>query len=238
MPHCIFQPHTTPTPGEILTVSGPEAHHAVRVKRLEVADALHILTGSGHRAVCTITAITKSRGEWQLSLRVQSVALDSPAAPRLHVCSAVPKGDALEQMIDGLSQVGVATWSPLICERSVVDPRDAKLARLARVCEESLKQSARAWLMDIAPARTFADALTLSNVIVADASGEPYAAPARMPADTLTLLIGPEGGLTPSELDAARAANVRVCTFGVHIMRIEVAAVVAAGCIMSPRSGA
>ncbi len=234
MPHCIFQPHTTPTLGEILTVSGPEAHHAVRVKRLEVADALHILTGSGHRAICSISAITKLRGEWQLSATVQSVTLEAPATPRLHVCSAVPKGDALEQLIDGLSQVGVATWSPLMCERSVVDPRDAKLARLTRVCEESLKQSGRAWLMEVAPARTFTDALTLPGLIVADATGQPYARTPHTADQPLTLLIGPEGGLTLAELDAARAANARVCTFGVHIMRIEVAAVVAAGCIMSP----
>jgi 16S rRNA (uracil1498-N3)-methyltransferase len=236
MPHCIFQPHTTPTPGEILTVSGPEAHHAVRVKRLEVADTLHILTGAGHRAVCSITTITKPRGEWQLTLTVQAVTLDPPTAPRLLVCSAVPKGDALEQMIDGLSQAGAAAWSPLTCERTVVDPRDAKLARLTRVCEESLKQSARAWLMAVEPALTFADALKLPNVIVADATGEPYAPTTSATSDQpLTLLIGPEGGLTPGELAAARASRARICTFGVHIMRIEVAAVVAAGCILSPR---
>jgi 16S rRNA U1498 N3-methylase RsmE len=90
--------------------------------------------------------------------------------------------------------------------------------------------------MAVEPALTFADALKLPNVIVADATGEPYAPTTPAASDQpLTLLIGPEGGLTPGELTAARASRARICTFGVHIMRIEVAAVVAAGCILSPR---
>jgi 16S rRNA (uracil1498-N3)-methyltransferase len=235
MPHCIFQPHTTPTTGQILTVSGPEAHHAIRVKRLEINDPLDLLTGQGHRAHCIIQDTRKSRGEWELVLRVLDSAIEPPTSPSIHVRSAVPKGDALEQMIDGLSQVGVATWSPLLCTRSIVDPRETKLSRLHRICEESLKQSARPWLMQIADAAPFATALneTSTTLIIADASGQPYTP---TPHTNITLLIGPEGGFTPAELAAAQTSNARICSFGRHIMRIEVAAVVAAAHILATRA--
>ncbi|HLP86009.1 MAG TPA: RsmE family RNA methyltransferase [Phycisphaerales bacterium] len=231
MPHCIYQPDTSAQTGEIITVSGPEAHHAIRVKRLEQGDPVHLLSGTGERAACVIDAIRKPRGEWEISLRVDHVVREPRLSPQVLVRSGVPKGDALEQMIDGLSQVGAAAWSPLRSARTVVDPRDAKLTRLHRVCEESLKQCSRAWLMDIREGVTLDAALQSphSTLVIADASGTPYTAAS----DEVTLLIGPEGGFAPEELAAARAAGARVCTFGFHVMRIEVAAVVATAHIIA-----
>lgn len=231
MPHCIYQPDTAAQTGEIITVSGPEAHHAIRVKRLEQGDQVHLLNGTGERAACIIAAIHKPRGEWELSLRVDHVARESRLSPQVLVRSGVPKGDALEQMIDGLSQVGAAAWSPLRSARTVVDPRDAKLTRLHRVCEESLKQCGRAWLMDIREPVALDAALQSppAALVIADASGTPYTATSY----EVTLLIGPEGGFAPEELAAARAAGARVCSFGVHVMRIEVAAMVAAAHIIA-----
>ena len=47
------------------------------------------------------------------------------------------------------------------------------------------------------------------------------------------LLVGPEGGWTPRELDLARGRGAAITRFGPHVMRIETAAIVAAGIIMS-----
>jgi 16S rRNA (uracil1498-N3)-methyltransferase len=232
MAHCIFQPAGNAEPGQLIKVFGPEAHHAIRVKRLGAGDAVHVLDGTGTRLQCRIESTHKSRqGEWELVLRVEIATKEPRTKPHVRVLTGVPKGEALEQMIDGLSQVGARSWGPLACARSVVDPREGKLARLQRVAEESLKQCSRSWLLELEQGETLQHAIASSpqQVVLADAAGEKY----DPLGEDITLLIGPEGGFAPDEIAAARAAGVRVCRFGVHVMRIEVAAVTACASIIN-----
>lgn len=238
--HTIYQPHLERPEHDPLTITGEEARHAARVKRLDPGAPVRVLNGRGLIIEARIDAVRKERarsdGEWVLDLRIESSRIEPRPSPTLRVRTGVPKGDRLEQLIDGLSQVGAASWSPLACTRGIVDPREGKIDRLHRVCEESLKQCGRAWIMDIGERVPFADALhTPHETVIADASGEPYHP--RGATDT-TLLIGPEGGFTPEELTLARAAGARVCTFGIHTMRIEVAAVVAAGVLKEAQAQA
>ncbi len=84
--------------------------------------------------------------------------------PRLEICTAVPKGGAggrLDEMVDQLSQAGAAAVSPMVCARSVVEPREGghKMERLRRICVESAKQCARPWLMEIGGVVKFEEAL-------------------------------------------------------------------------------
>jgi 16S rRNA (uracil1498-N3)-methyltransferase len=123
-----------------------------------------------------------------------------------------------------------------------VDPSAHKLDRLRRHAEESLKQCGRAWLMEIGEATTFADALaSRSSLILADASGGPFSlvhhdqTNAATPRDPITLLIGPEGGFSPEEIASARHARATIASFGMHVMRIEVAAVAACAIVMHQR---
>jgi 16S rRNA (uracil1498-N3)-methyltransferase len=163
-----------------------------------------------------------------MDLDVMEVGQVPRARPELTLLAAAPKGDRLEGMIDGLSQVGVGTWSPLLSERTVVEPRAGKLERLHRVAIEAMKQCGRAWLLEIGESVGFDTALA-GRVVMADASGAPYQ---RTGAEKLTLLIGPEGGWSEAELATARVAGVQVARFGVHTMRTETAAMVAAAVVM------
>jgi 16S rRNA (uracil1498-N3)-methyltransferase len=158
-------------------------------------------------------------------------------SPRLEVLSAAPKGSRLEDMIDGLSQVGADAWMLLETDRAEVDPRPGKLERLRRVAAEASKQSGRPWLLEIGQSVQLAAALGRAgpgrSVVVADVSGEPYS---RRGEPEISLLIGPEGGWSPAELAAVRRSSARVCRFGPHTMRIETAAVAAAAILLDAES--
>lgn len=218
-----------------MVITGDEAVHALRVKRLDVGDRVQIMDGAGVIVQAEIESVQKGgkREGPIIGARVVERVEVAQTLPRLEVWSATPKGARLDEMIDGLSQVGAAGWLPLETQRGVVDPRDAKLARLERIAREAAKQCGRAWIMGIGASVGFDAALRPppgTKVILADASGGTFA---HDPGATgLRLLVGPEGGWTPDELDRARAAGASITRFGVHTMRIEVAAVVAAGCIM------
>lgn len=212
-----------------LVVAGDEAKHAIRVKRLEPGDGVEVLDGLGRVASGRVAQTRKSgRGEWELVVDVGSVRVVEPARPRVEVLSAVPKGDRLGWMIDGLSQVGAASWGPLGTARGVTDPRPGKLERLERTAAEAAKQCGRAWRLAMAPGVELAEAVG-PGVVMADASGEAYE---RAGAGVVRVLVGPEGGWTEEELATARAAGARVARFGRHVMRVEMAAVVAAAVVM------
>lgn len=218
----------TPAPSEI-TISGDEARHAVRVKRLETGDPVELLDGRGTIASCSLAGSEKRGQEWGIRLRVLAVRQAPQTRPRVDVVSAAPKGPRLAEMIDQLSQVGAALWAPLDSARSVVEPGAAKLDRLGRVAAEAAKQCGRAWRLEIGPRIDFATAIAGPDAIVADASGKPYQATG---SDTIRLIVGPEGGWDQNELAAARAAGRRVARFGPHTMRIETAVIAAVAVIL------
>lgn len=230
---------SSPEIGQRLDIAGEEARHAVRVKRLEPGETLELLDGRGLVARATVEpggrdpgrAGSKAgpKGEWTLTVRVDHVMRHPRTSPQVHILSAAPKGDRLDEMIDGLSQVGAASWSPLECIRAVAEPRPHRLERLERIAREAAKQCGRAWALDLLPAASLPAALARpAPVLMADAAGEPLAPSHLSSAADVTLLIGPEGGWDPREVEQARAAGASLVRFGPHIMRIEQAAIVGA----------
>lgn len=230
----IHRAHCELFPNEgFFVIEGDEAHHALRTKRLQEGDSLDILDGKGRIARARIVGADRvGKGSWAMRLEIEGVSVHPEPQPRLVVFSGVPKGPRLDVLIEGLSQTGAAHWSPLMVKRSVVDPRATKLERLHRAAIESGKQCGRAWSLVIGQAVDMAGAIAASgrsSVVLADASGAAYEPSG---AASVTLLVGPEGGFEPSEIETARAAGTQIACFGQHTMRIETAATVAAGVIL------
>lgn len=232
----LLEDGSLPDPGEDLVVVGPEAHHAARVKRLEPGASVALGDGRGGEAQATVVTIERhGRAEWALRVRVDRRWLTERVRPRIDVASGVPKGARLEALIDQLSQVGAASWRPFIAERSVVDPRPGKLDRLRRVAMEAAKQCWRPWLLEIGEGQSVGPALArareghMGRLVVADPSGSVYVPNGSA---SITLLIGPEGGWTLRELEAARGTGASVMCIGPHVMRIEAAAPIAAALIL------
>lgn len=218
--------------GDVATIDGDEAHHALRVKRVREGERVELLDGRG--GIATGEAVKVGKREF--GVRIVAIRREEPIRPRVEVWSAVPKGPRLDEMIDQLAQVGVAMWRPLETSRGVVEPRDAKLERIARIAAEASKQCGRAWMLEIGARATMAEALRPSPgaaVVMADASGSGWNAASASSLHT-RLLIGPEGGWTDEEVRAGRDAGAAVARFGPHVMRIETAAVAASAAILAP----
>ncbi|MDX1681531.1 MAG: RsmE family RNA methyltransferase [Phycisphaeraceae bacterium] len=199
-----------------------QAHHATRVHRLQAGDEIELFDGAGRIASGELVADDR--------VAIASVRQEPPVTPVVEIASAVPKGSALKGMIDQLSQAGAASWRPLRTERSVVDPRPGKIERLEAVALAAAGQCGRAHLMTIEPVTDFADCLALDDgaegLIACLSGGGPAA---DLPAGVkVRVLIGPEGGWTDDEREAAEAAGYQPIGLGPHVMRIETAAVAGA----------
>ena len=224
----------------LIEIEGDEAHHAIRVKRLEPGATIELLDGVGGRASARL-AHTRKVGKqgWAMELDLEAVRREPEPARTLRVISGVPKGPRLDAMIESLSQVGVDEWCPLRSSRSVVDPREGKLGRMARIASESIKQCGRAWAMRIGEAVSLASATERGGtLVVADADARPAGTGRAGWFDAsghATLVVGPEGGLDDRELGVLRDAGAVPVCFGRHTMRTETAAVVAAANILLER---
>jgi len=126
--------------GPELTLTGDEAHHARASLRLQPGDPIRVVDGRGGVATGSVAAVGRHE------LRVTVVARDRQAPGRsqaLGLCCAAPKGSRFEDLVRGLTELGVGAVQVLRSARSVRDP---KLQRARRVAGEAIKQCGRAWL--------------------------------------------------------------------------------------------
>lgn len=214
----------------VLRIEGEEARHAVRVKRVREGESVQVLNGRGLIVDASVRAMDP-KGRW-LEVQAGPGVQTQPVRPLLEVCCPPPKGDRLGQLIDTLSQVGAASWRPLRCERGGDAPPPGKVDRLGRIAGEAAKQCGRAWVLRIEPEIDLDAALLPEDggrVIVGDSSGSDAG---ETGGARVRLLIGPEGGWTPAELDRARDSGASIARFGAHTMRIETAALGAAAILL------
>jgi len=224
--HVVFMPDPE-LHGDTLELTGDEARHAVRVKRLQPGQRVAVIDGRGRRVVTEVVEASRT-----LALRVLEDGHVGPAKPRIELYTAVPKGPRAGTLIDLVSQTGADAWVPLETAFGVESVKENRRDRLERVAAEALKQCGRAWLLEIGVTSTLeeaCDAPAGTDLVIADASGEAYApAPGR---ERVRVLIGPEGGWREDELAGAIASGARACRFGPYVMRIETAAAAAAAVV-------
>jgi 16S rRNA (uracil1498-N3)-methyltransferase len=202
-------------------VEGDEAHHARAVLRLKVGDEVRVADGAGRAGVAVVSGI----GREALCLEVTAIEELLPdRAALITVAVAAPKGDRLADLVRGLTELGVGTIQLLQTERGERLPGNAD--RLRRIAAEALKQCRRSHLPGIVPACTIT-ALAASGALlrVLDRAGAPPRTGAPAP---VTLVVGPEGGLTTAELAELAAAGAVATRLAGPILRIETAALAAA----------
>ena len=222
--------------GTTLSVAGDEAAHAVKSRRLRAGDRVDVTDGAGTVLTCLVTNARKA----ELTLEVESSRTVERPTPAVRLYTATPKGPRLDKMIDMVSQAGAASWRAMDTKLGVVDPGAKKLDRARRISVESAKQCGRAWVMEIGESAPFAEAIEPApgrRVLLAHAGGgaRPEVSPGD---DEVRLLVGPEGGFTPEELDAADRAGAQRLDLGPHTLRIETAAVVGAALVaLAARAG-
>jgi 16S rRNA (uracil1498-N3)-methyltransferase len=214
--------------GATTTVTGPEAKHA-SVNRVRVGERVSV--GSGAGLLVTGPAVTVSPGE--LVVRIEEVRIEEPARPELWLVQALAKGDRDELAVQAATELGVSGVVPWAAERSVVrweGPKRLKgEERWRSIVREASKQSIRSFLPEVAPLAGTADVAALAEAGSTVLVLEPTATD-RLAAVTLTehagrvyLVVGPEGGIAPGELERLRAAGARLVRLGREVLRTSTA---------------
>jgi 16S rRNA (uracil1498-N3)-methyltransferase len=213
--------------GRRVRIEGSEAGHALNSLRLRSGDAVALVDGCGKRYHGHIAALDRHGLDVQLEREEPLAQWPSRA---IWLGAGVLRSTRMDTVIEKASELGAERFVPLLLKRCVARPHEdgAKQERWHRIAIESLKQSKRARLLDVAPPAeldTFLSALPAGRTLwAADPSGEDPAEAARpMPADPLILVVGPEGGLAPEEEGMLERAGARFVRLGGHRLRAETA---------------
>lgn len=224
--------------GSVLALDKEEAFHAQKVMRLRAGESLDLVDREGLRVQATV----KDAHAGALEVRVEGVQQSPAPTPRLTLVQALAKGGRDEAAIEMATEVGVDQVIPWQAQRSVVRWEGKKAAagvqRWQRVLDAGAKQSRRAWVPTVQPLVSSAqlakemEALVEEGalVLIAHESGvEGYSqimAALPVPVDSvpsITVVVGPEGGVTEQELALFKGAGAVVMRMGSNIMRSSTA---------------
>jgi 16S rRNA (uracil1498-N3)-methyltransferase len=217
------------------TLSKEESHHALDVLRLKAGDQCAAFDGRGTEAKIRITAATKHKVEFEILSRAPSPA---PKC-RLVLGQAVPKGKAMDLILQKATELGMSSIAPILSDRSVVqldgDRSESKHEKWEQALIEACKQCGQNRVPELQPARKMtalleslgrAPGLRLVASLQPDAKPLPQVireAKAQGPIPSITFLVGPEGDFTPAEIGAARGAGFLPVSLGPNILRTETA---------------
>jgi 16S rRNA (uracil1498-N3)-methyltransferase len=211
----------------VVTLDGPEARHLATVCRFRPGDAVCLFNGDGHEYPARVVAADRKHVELEVIER------QSPQRERefhLEVAVPLPRGDRAQFLVEKLTELGVKRFVPLETERSVVQPREAKLEKLERYVIEASKQCGRNVLMEIAPLTKWADYCRRGDLPEWRMLGHPggRVSSSNIPNVHSVCAVGPEGGFSELEVQMALASGWQEVDLGPRILRVETAAIVLA----------
>lgn len=223
--------------GDQVRLDGPEGRHAADVARLRPGERLLLSDGAGTLATCAV--LSADRGA--LELAVLDRRVEAPPTPRLVVAQALPKGDRAELAVQAMTEVGVDEIIPWQASRSVVrwqGDRGAKaLDKWRATAREAAKQSRRSYLPVVSePLPTSGLTPRLTGALVLHEEATVPLATADLPGTEIVLVVGPEGGISPEELDTFTAAGATPVRLGPTVLRTSTAGVAALS-VLNARTG-
>jgi 16S rRNA (uracil1498-N3)-methyltransferase len=202
------------------------AHQVTRVLRLRDGDEITLLDGLGQAARCRLEGGNCVVLERSLS--------GGEPTHHLTVWQALLKGDHLEPVIRHGTEVGIARFRLLVSDRCVSrDATPRKLERLRAVAREAAEQSERGLVPPVDAPVAFAEALEAAqpgSVLLFERHEGKRLTEMEPPP---SVFIGPEGGFSPAEVEAAERAGLAIAGLGPRILRSETVAVAAAAAILS-----
>jgi len=230
--------------GSPLTLDGEEGRHAATVRRIRAGERVDVADGLGVLARCRVTATGRDR----LELVAEAVEVEPPPRPRIVLAQALATGGRDELAVATATEVGVDGVIPWQAGRSVGRGPAERAARGRRRGEgtpaEAAKQSRRARLPVIEKPCSTSElagraSAALLPVVLDDAADLPLARLPLPPVDPdgeVLLVVGPEGGIDPGELEVLSAAGAVTARLGGQVLRSSTAGPVAVA-VLSVRLG-
>lgn len=214
--------------GSSITLEGDRAHYVTRVLRKGVGAELWVFCDSAYDYSANIVSVANRRVELRIGDARETNAESSLS---VGLFQGLARGERMDFVVQKATELGVARITPVFTDFSVVKLDASRAARRRahweKVAQSACEQCGRSRVPEIALPCALSDVLqerTAHPRLVLAPDGEQRLAKIEPPADRLDILVGPEGGLSATELDAALSAGFRSVALGPRILRTETAA--------------
>jgi 16S rRNA (uracil1498-N3)-methyltransferase len=220
------------TAGERVTIGGGDAHKIVAVLRLRDGDDVELVDSAGTRFDARLYV---DGSEVSASL-LAAHPIEAKVTRAVDVAQAIPKGQKMDFVVEKATELGARAVVPFCSERSVAHvPGTEKLERWRRLARTAAQQCGRSFIPEISAVLSFEELLerfSEYDVVLFPwelASAEPLRE--TLPrlvdgASRVLVVVGPEGGFSHVEADAAAARGAHLLWLGTRILRTETAAMV------------
>lgn len=213
---------------ELMTLPSQVHRHAIQVLRLKVGDELCLFDGKGSEYTAKLEQVTKRESAARIHEQRQTET-ESPLKTTL--LQGISRGERMDYTIQKAVELGINHIVPVITERcksSLTRERaEKKLLHWQGVIVSACEQSGRSVLPSLTPI-TKLDTVLANPIpghsIILDPKSDNKISSLSV-TETVNLLIGPEGGLTDEEIEAAMQSGFQAVQFGPRILRTETAAV-------------
>ena len=217
---------------DTLTVSGKPAHHVTHVLRLRTGATLYVFDGKGHEYKAVLDAI----GRNEINIKLVATVV-SQAEPALNIClvQGIARNDRMDLILQKSVELGISSIYPLWMQRSQSHLTGERLEKRIQHWQGTItsacEQCGRATLPALFPPTCFPDWITTHEnegiQIMLQPESTQTLAGLSAPEKSVTLLVGPEGGLNTEEQTLALATGFTGIRLGQRILRTETAALTA-----------
>jgi len=207
----------------LIEVSGDEAHHAIKVLRITVGEEILISDGAGNWVRAGVENIEKKT----FTAKVLERGFQEEKSPRLIVLQGLPKSDRVKDAIEILVESGVDLIIPWQADRSISKWQKDSLAKWQNVAVAATKQSRRFRTPEIIDGLSLSELLEIesedSAVLVMHESATTKLSEVVTSKfggmSEIIIVIGPEGGISESELAVLESAGAHIVGLGPEVFR-------------------
>ncbi|MDJ0555369.1 MAG: 16S rRNA (uracil(1498)-N(3))-methyltransferase [Microcoleaceae cyanobacterium MO_207.B10] len=213
-------------------LNSDQQHYLGRVLRLSPGDQFIVMDGLGHWWLSTLKLDASNQTELTAIIE-QEIAITNELPIEITLISALPKGNSFDEIVRHSTELGVAHILPVISSRTLLKPSSQKLQRWQKIAREAAEQSERQIVPIIREPVEYTVALSLlQNQIIYKPNYHKYICVARnnyphlldsllinKNPESIVIAIGPEGGWTDGEIEAAIATGFQAVSLGKRILR-------------------
>ncbi len=225
--------------GPQIIMTGDDLRHIRTVLRKQPGDLLTLLDGRGKEYTARIVRMERTE---IVAEAVSEITREAPH-PTITLCQGLPKADKMDWIVQKATELGVANIVPLITERTIVKIKDEekRIIRWQKIAREAAMQSNRPDMPGVGRIVSLQDFLRTPDPEPRTLLLFPWEEGTVPIKDILRgtsgikkiiVLIGPEGGFSEAEAEAARGKGFHLVSLGPNILRTETAAIAVLGMIM------
>ncbi len=216
--------------GLTLSLDSTQSKQIIHVLRLREGDRIGLFNGDGRNYEAVIRSATRTAVEVDIA---QSDSGPRLAFPPIWIAVALIKSERFEWALQKVTELGVERIFPMDSEQSVISLRvdrvERRLERWRRIVVEASEQSGRCTIPEVDAPVKFADVIAVGNecqpvLLWENEAATPLSA-IEFDDRPILLIVGPEGGFSLEEVEAASATGIQTASLGPLTLRAETAAV-------------